>query len=547
MMTREGVVTFGILTATSLLIPFALDPFSAPKLFALQSGGLALLVFGYVRQYPLSTRARGAAALVGLVALYSLMLARDRQEVVLEAAGLLSLVGFGIFFARSAQPGRWARAFLAVGILQVLTGLAQWALLPEPFRLGDFPDRMKFIGTFGNPQYIASFCGILFLLLWNPPAEIRWRKWERWTGLMLLGGGLLWCRAQATLFSLLLVLGMRQRRIGGLWVVAGALGVTAATSQLHWHTFTGRWLLWRSGWQVFLDSQGWGVGLGQFGHHYLAAQRTVLALPFWRGLAGNAAAVTHPHNEYVALLAELGIPGLLLLALGLFHWRRAENRGLGDPAYRGILVFCALDALFSFPWRILPIQLLLVFVLARAVRWPAGERSPLAGAVALPLIGVFSFLLWLQAGEQGWGGWALHQLGKGNLSASETAVERALGFHPQQETLLLLKARLRFLDFDPVGALTWAQKLERVGETVDSMKVAGLSLLDQRRWEEAEALYQKLAATLPWQVTAHYYLGKIYEKTGRPEAATREYALTWQARPTNRKAVLDRWRAVGRF
>lgn len=92
----------------------------------------------------------------------------------------------------------------------------------------------------------------------------------------------------------------------------------------------------------------WGHGLGSF-------------WALWPSWASNFAAgrPEYPHNEFVWLLSELGLPGILFgLGFGVFCWRA---RGL-----RAALICLAVETCFGFPFQ-LPVTLVLAsLVLGRA-------------------------------------------------------------------------------------------------------------------------------------------------------------------------------------
>jgi O-antigen ligase len=130
-----------------------------------------------------------------------------------------------------------------------------------------------------------------------------------------------------------------------------------------------------------------GVGPGCFGAAFPSLKAEGVSVDF-----------RHPHNEYLAVAAEFGIPALLLgVALAVLWFRRvwpaARTEGRGDRAYlaaalAGVAALLT-HALFDFNLRV-PSNLLLFSMLVGAawgaVRPERQPASPFARAAVLPLI-----------------------------------------------------------------------------------------------------------------------------------------------------------------
>lgn len=522
-----------LIGATLLVVPALMDPFRASKELFLILAVSVWLGLTYIQRGKLAAPSPTLLVLWCLAGLLSWFTASD-TFAAMEYWG----VGFALILFCSAHRETSERQIFylvaGLGLIQVALGCGQILFLNDPSTFTDFPSRLKFAGTLGNPQYVASFLGLGICLALFAKEKTKFH----WVVVLLFTAGLLLSRVQGTSLCLLVVvlwfapLTRKQR-----WALAGMaiLGVALLESYWHWHTFRGRMLLSLTALKMTWSSGGLGVGLSQFGNHLLAIQRELLGLAALSGFRENAGFADHPHNEYLALVAELGILGAALLIWIFFQVRRLKV----SAAVGALLLFTALDALFSFPWRLVPVALVVGLLIAREIpvqrKW---EGLPLAILSAiLMIVSVTGFVVQYAEGR------ADRLARQGRVPEAERTVDWALRLSPEKPELNLFKGRLCYLQFDANAALRWAKKANLLGERIDSLKLEGLALMDLKLLSDAEKLYQRLAATLPNQITAHFYLGEIYSRQGRFEEARREFSLLPSRRAKNAKAIIDQWRA----
>lgn len=124
--------------------------------------------------------------------------------------------------------------------------------------------------------------------------------------------------------------------------LAGPLAAASPTERL-FHLASGmgtRLVLWRDAWHMFLQAPLGGVGFGQF-----AWQRFLLSGavpdPYRQGLANNA------HNLVLQLLAEFGLPAVLLLLAGLGLWLAGARRERPSPVRWWMFATLAVLAIHS--------------------------------------------------------------------------------------------------------------------------------------------------------------------------------------------------------
>ncbi|HET9405086.1 MAG TPA: O-antigen ligase family protein [Burkholderiales bacterium] len=154
--------------------------------------------------------------------------------------------------------------------------------------------------------------------------------WLRWRGLALAA------TATAAVFAALaLVPGPFQQRLG----LAGNVAAQTQAAQSARISNAERLELYRATGEIILDHPLLGVGTGGFPKAYAEKARN-----------GNITASRNPHNEYLLIAAQLGLPGLAaLLCLFWMHWRLAPR--LASPLEchlaRGLVLAIATGCLFN--------------------------------------------------------------------------------------------------------------------------------------------------------------------------------------------------------
>jgi len=119
----------------------------------------------------------------------------------------------------------------------------------------------------------------------------------------------------------------------GAGIVLGVLWIGAEPIASRWRTIEGvsaalsdplnRPMIWRATWDMIRDHFWWGVGLGAYPVAYTRYDRSA-------GLSR----VEHAHNDYLHLVAELGVWGIaLLLGFVIAVWR-AIRRALHRTEHR---------------------------------------------------------------------------------------------------------------------------------------------------------------------------------------------------------------------
>jgi tetratricopeptide (TPR) repeat protein len=174
---------------------------------------------------------------------------------------------------------------------------------------------------------------------------------------------------------------------------------------------------WLIGLDMFKDHPITGTGLGDYKREFLDYKGIFLASPEGSGYTKYIQRAAQAHNEYVQMLAELGILGILgiLFFVGILIWsvvRRcmqsslSENRWVLVCLFAGVVAFMG-DAFFSFPLHLPANALALVFLLAllqsRAVGQPVFEvKLPKSATAVLSLVVVVIVGVTLNYARRDW-------------------------------------------------------------------------------------------------------------------------------------------------
>jgi O-antigen ligase len=267
---------------------------------------------------------------------------------------LLALLPGGIFFAIARQSGE--RVLLAVvwlllvlGLVSVLLGLAQVASGPESaLRLHAFHNRVGALGIFSYRNAHASFLLLLVPLAFAEalaPFPGRQAASRRLLAMVLLpvfvlGLALTFSRAALALGVVALgacaalAMSLRPprawggRRLVGI-VILGGFAIAAhfalpgfAERQSEGLFDASRLALYAEVLQSARDYWPAGAGLGAFEQAFQPAPRNV-------ALVG--AYTNHAHNDWLELIVDLGLPGVLLAAAGLLAFAVATARAWRQP------------------------------------------------------------------------------------------------------------------------------------------------------------------------------------------------------------------------
>lgn len=279
--------------------------------------------------------------------------AHDWMEYRYQAGAIL--VGLMFVFAMMQyrwQAYYWFWLFYSLAVLGLIQGLIALDQRFDNFSVlytltGYFPFIFKsaYVGTLQQKNMFASFMAftvvLSLFLLYQPRFQVL-RLWQRLPlfALAFLGVFLVVnSGSRAGLLALIagvgiLLWGLRHqfsvyKRALSLWMGAALVGlllnlfvpvVGNSVNDKFASVIVGsdiRWFLYESGWALFLENLWLGVGIGNYP---AAFQEFVLSHHLWldaRIANYDIRQITHPHNELLYWLIQVGLIGMLPVLLGL--------------------------------------------------------------------------------------------------------------------------------------------------------------------------------------------------------------------------------------
>lgn len=348
----------------------------------------------------------------------------DLQATKESAVKLFALL---VYFSAAAHLFRTAQRRRALWVTLTILGasVALFAIaqkLTYNGRLYWLRPVSPYVAPFGPFANYNHFAGMMELLLPLPFAQAIFARSETGQRAMCLfavvvmaaalfyslsRGGML---AFGVQFAVLLWLAWRgqagepgeKTRRNRLWLAAGVLALICVFTlwigydNLRWrfqsiregaseHSVVTRLAYWRVAWQMFLDHPLTGVGLGAFPAVY----------PHYGHASAKLERLEKAHNDYLQLLSDAGLLGVLLLCWFVIellrqlrrqarhlNQLRSQERALLIGGYVAVLGL-AVHSLFDFNLQITANALLFLLVLACTVSLGQAESVPRAVASAV--------------------------------------------------------------------------------------------------------------------------------------------------------------------
>jgi putative inorganic carbon (HCO3(-)) transporter len=333
------VVALAVTAALPLVcLPWFEAPFSLPKvallLYWTAFGGISVLLLRPGRSHPLNapTRRLWPLALawivwVSLSAVFGEF--ASPNGIWIE---ILPVVCFLIFVSLAPDVRHTAVALVVPGAIVALIAILQW-LGADPFALmgwapalGDrASDRLRVYATLGNPNFVAAFLCSITPLWWSMVGTIGRAGLRRFIWMSL--GPLLALGILATGSRIPLLAGTAvamwyapafKRRLRVLVAVGGLLALVVIFSPARplGETVQGRLHIWRVVLPHALEAPVFGSGPGSFEPKYAQWETAWLTTtPASDRLRRFAGLQDHAHNDFLEILVEHGVPGLVLFLL----------------------------------------------------------------------------------------------------------------------------------------------------------------------------------------------------------------------------------------
>jgi len=456
--------------------------------------------------------------------------------------------------ARGRFPACLERTVVAAALGLSAIALFQWCVL----------GRSRPPATMQNPNFLAEYLvyGIVMVLsrAHGPFAEGEGGVRLRWSALalpLLVGvalsrsrGGVL-LAAGATGFFLWKWVGWRRALPILFCVSAGLLLVPNPLIE----RFTGagdlyafaRLQIWKSSLRVFLENP-LGVGLGQFKYYW-----NMMPEPVEGAILRYGKAAQNPHNEYLSILSEMGLPGafalLATVAVAAVSLWRAFDRTVSASVRGAALVLAVsgvhatVDGNFHIPGLILTNTAALAVVsghLWEPVAAPAIRIRGLIRGSLLALLAVFVAYAAMTAAAVGMEWRGFRAFGQGTFRAAERAYTLASSVDPFRATspdsASAAAFRLHEAGGDP-GTLSRALEWELEAAFRNPLEYrypARLAFLYQRAallspgpageplFAASLHAYDRAISLQPFNATLHYEKALLLHRRGLDHAARQQ-------------------------
>jgi O-antigen ligase len=348
---------------------FLFEPYIAAKQLVLVGGAavLALVCVATLREVtvsPLWLPMGMLAALAGV----SMLRVNRYDTAICCVAGLALFAVTGVEMRAGSSREKLAATITTVGTIEAIYVLWQ-AIAGDPLLpVQDVPGKWRMFGTFGNPNWTGEFLAVAILVTYGRQAArftitgalslavmsaALCATFARgaWLSMAVGIAAIAWCRRDAFWPAL------RRALIASAGMVAATAGLLILRPDA-WRYLTdlqsirGRFWIWLVTARMIWDAS-WGVGLGSFGRKFPEVQARLLETAFGRRFLHQASFPHQAHNDYLQLVAEVGILALPVLAVLV---RRIVARGPAlarDPIALGFwagLLALMVNALVASPF-----------------------------------------------------------------------------------------------------------------------------------------------------------------------------------------------------
>lgn len=289
-------------------------------------------------------------AFIGYLFIRSLFMPQYMQSVYIGSGWIL----FVLIRNRKDSTGNFNNILAIAGILQALYGLLQyagWINIHSPFSI---------LGSFDNPAGFAVSIVLCYpFLLYQ--TSIGKRKTLKLIACLLLIIAVILSESRTGMLALFVITILfyairyweliHKRRVyfisGGVLILTGLF---AGLVYLKPASTSGRILIWKVSAELCREHIIQGSGPGSFKADYMPKQAIYLSSPHAdekdKMLAGNT---NHPFNEYLLILIEQGIIGIVLLSFLLIEIFRSKT--LVNTPTLLVFISIAIFSCFSYPFR----------------------------------------------------------------------------------------------------------------------------------------------------------------------------------------------------
>lgn len=439
------------------------------------------------------------------------------------------------------------------GILQAIWGILQLLGVLDAGHL-----YFRETGSFDNPALWGIYLGISFysgtVLL--DRKNVNYNKWMICVGMLLILVGLVFARSRTVWVALACGLiwiygapyywtrlGHRKMKMKilviGILVLCLLLLVMWGIYQICPESVQGRLLIFRVAFDMFWDAPYWGHGISSFCAKYMLYQAAWFDKypdSGWIMVAGNSHLA---FNEYLKMLCEQGIVGLMLFGWVIY---KVVRKGSFENAriYTGMLIILLVAGVFSYPFEDMAILVVFGICLAEINNKTIDSYrvcfvSNVWKYVVVAILVVGIGMVTLSYGYRKWVEDDLRSVKEGSMSVLDILAFKDFGQLDSSKEYVLWVAEELYRNShyrDAIPVLEQAVKLH-CNELV--LNALGVCYQNEGMYIHAENAFKLASYMTPAYILPQYYLFTLYREIGDKEAACRvaEKALEMQVKITN--------------
>lgn len=270
-----------------------------------------------------------------------------------------------------------------------------------------------------------------------------------------------------------------------------------------------------------IKNNPYGIGLGNFQNFYFKEQaKIILKNEMFSQYICNA---QHAHNEYLEIMAELGIISGLILIIIMFYYTKLLYSL--DKTIFLVYIALLLNALFSFTFHLpaiaIPgffISIFPYFIYKNYIKIKLTSILKISFLSILPvflIIGIFSYKYLMSE----------IMLNKYIITANTKFLKKSIEYLPFNPDANF-KSGVLFLNLKKYeNAISFFEKSLRFQEFPSRFYYVGLCYYLNKDYILAKLYFNKTIQLSPYHYHAHYYLGNIYERFNNKKKANEKYKL----------------------
>lgn len=421
------------------------------------------------------------------------------------------------------------KSILAICLILAIYGILQY------FTLLSSHSEHKITGCYDNPAgFAASLCAGLpfarFLLAKSNKKYIRYVGWVA-VVIIVIAVALSYSRAgmvSVAVICALLLFQLKQKRICKWLLPAITVLLLLCCYWMKKDSADGRLLIWQCGLDMAKDSPWIGHGIGSFEAHYMDYQANYFRQHEHYRFSMLADNVKEPFNEYLTVLLNFGIIGLLLLwvLIGLLIYCYKKKPDTEKRIALYALLSISTFSLFSYPFTypfVWIVSFFCIYILTREYIWfyllaiPSIKNILCVSVLVCSLAGIYQLAKRARA-EMAWNTVAMYDIFQVREAILRTyaTLEGELGNNPyflyNYAAVLLEKKQYE-------KSLRVALKCRRYWADYDLELILGENYQRLRQPTLAGTYYSSASMMCPSRFLPLYRQFHLYKETGQNKQA----------------------------